>query len=257
MAFSVTCPYCRAILKSANPVGAGKTVRCAKCGQAFETLALEDSTAVSASPPGLAPLTLDDRPASAPEEAPAVGSKKRRDDRDDEPRRRRDREEDYDDEPRSKRDRDEGEPRIRKPKRRTSNFLGISIGLGILTLGVLAVGCVGCGGLGYWMYTVFGRHPIVGRWEQTNHPLGQKVINSFDPDGKGSVQLANITIAFKYRVEGNNLTIEPQQAVQGPLGGVTERFSMQINGDNMTLTRTDNLANMPFAVRELHFRRMR
>ena len=257
MAFSLTCPHCRAILKSASSIPGGKTVRCAKCGQAFETPALEDATAVSEAPPRLLPLEPNDPPAkpAAPAEVPILAAAP-----DDEPRRSPKRRDDADDPPRRrKRDDDQGDDReyddeapSRKPKKQKSNALGITVGFAILGIGFLAIGCVGCGALGYWMYTIFGRHPIVGTWEQTNNPLGARVINKFEANGKGSVQLVNVTVNYRYRVEGNTLTLEPDQAVQG-LNAV-ERYTMQINGDNMTLTRLDNI---PFALRELRFRRLR
>src|ERR1043166_8750743 len=122
MAFSVTCPHCQAVLKSAGPIAGGKTVRCAKCGQAFETPAMEDATAAGAARPAMVPLTLDDPPAA---EAPEARPRKRRDDDDDEPRerKRRDRDDDADD-----------APRIRKRKRAKGNALPITIGLVILGL---------------------------------------------------------------------------------------------------------------------------
>src|SRR5947209_17271821 len=88
MAFSVTCPKCRAVLKTAAPVQAGKKVKCPKCGAAFEAPPLPDTTAMTTSP----------RPAPKGSAAKGSSAASKATEADDEPRSRRRRDEPDDDE---------------------------------------------------------------------------------------------------------------------------------------------------------------
>src|SRR5882724_2271358 len=198
MAFSLTCPHCRAVLKSAAAVPAGKKVKCAKCGSTFEAPPLEDAHAVTtaAASPRLATRQPDgepsaDEPSARDDDEPR--SKKRRDD------------DDPDDEPRS----------ARKPKRKKKGGMGVLMLVGGLLGGgvLLVIACGGCGGLGYWLYTIYGTSPIVGTWEQTNHPFGIRPTITFQDDGRGNVKIQNIQASFKYKFNGNTLEMEPDQVV--------------------------------------------
>jgi predicted Zn finger-like uncharacterized protein len=236
MAFSVTCPECRAILKSANPVPAGKKVKCPKCGTAFEAPAQEEGIAVG---PGPAPSQEPDDPEVA-EVAPPV------EDRDDEPRprKRRDESEQDGEGSRKKRRRDEEpedeDPSIAgKPKRRKSG-MGMTLAIVLIFGGgfVAIVGCVGCGGLGYWLYRSFGPHPIVGTWDQVNAPAAPTRL-IFQSDGRGSRQALGVRQTFRYKVEDSNLEIQfdpapPGQMVFLNLNPVS-RFNVTFNGNEMTL----------------------
>jgi hypothetical protein len=224
MAFSLACPHCGAVLKSAAPVPAGKRVKCAKCGSAFDAPPLEDATAVT--------TTASPRAASRRSDAePRADEPSARDD--DEPR-PRDRDRDDDD--------DESRP-ARKLKRKKGG-MGVGMLIGLLLVGgvMLVVGCSGCGGLGYWIYYLSTKSPIVGTWEQLNHPLGIKAVNTFESNGLGNVKLGNVMISYKYRLEGNQLTIEPVQAMGGVLKGINpvERYTVAFNNNEMTLTPVNN-----------------
>lgn len=223
MAFSLACPHCGAVLKSAAAVPAGKKVKCAKCGSAFEAPPLEDATAVTTA--AASPRTASRR--GAPE--PLADEPSARDD--DEPRRR-----DRDDE-------DEESRPARKSKRKKGG-MGVGMLIGVLLVGgiMLVVGCAGCGGLGYWVYSLSTKSPIVGTWEQLNHPLGIKAVNTFESNGLGNVKLGNVMISYKYRLEGNQLTIEPDQVMGGVFKGINpvERYTVAFNNNEMTLTPVNN-----------------
>src|SRR5437660_443743 len=122
MAFSVNCPHCGAILKSAAAVPAGKKVKCPKCSNTFATPSLEEAGAVSTAP--LPPRTPGTE-AEVPEaDVPmlAVDEDPEEPDEEDEPRRR-------------KKDRDvveeDDEPRgTRKPRRKKAGkSAGLIVGL--------------------------------------------------------------------------------------------------------------------------------
>jgi hypothetical protein len=260
MAFSVSCPLCRAILKSANPIPAGKKVKCPKCATAFEAPAMEDATAVSTLPmPASAAASKnlgDDVPEiDVPAEDDETPARLENDD-DSEPRRKRDsrdensREED--DEPQDE------EPRRGKRKKQKSGkgmfmLLGGFAGAGLL----LFVGCAGCAGLGFLIYYL-AKSPIVGTWEQTgNNLFNLKIRYTFDRDGRGRVNLPNIQVNFKYRFDNNVLEIEPEERVaNGPFGAINqvERFNVAFNGEEMTWNRIG--AAPAFGVNQQRFRRV-
>jgi type IV secretory pathway VirB10-like protein len=262
MAFSVTCPQCRAILKSAAPIPAGKKVKCPKCGVAFATPALEEGTAVSTEPlpPSTSAASADaDLPELevAPDEDAPPPPKKRRDEpeEDAEPRRRkRERDDDEDEADRG------DEPRSRRKLKRKKGGMGVGMLIGLLLGGglLLFVGCVGCGGLGYWIYTLVNKSPIVGTWEHTNNPFGLKVTNTFNSDGHGNTKVGNVLISYKYRLDGPNLTIEADQLAGGPIlpKGLNpvERYTVTFVGNDEMLLRS---VNNPFMVGEQRFRRVR
>jgi hypothetical protein len=248
-------------------VAAGKTVRCAKCRELFQAPAMEDATAVSASPPARVP---GKQPASA--EVPTVAAtdddevrrkKRKAKDRDaddeDRPRRRSKQDDDRDDKDHDEDDRDDDdrdEASIRrKPRRKQSRALGVTIALFVFGGFVLIVGCTGCGGLSYWIYTLVSVSPIVGTWESNNQFQAIKATVTFKDDGKGQVNVAAVQINFTYRFKGNQLEIDTEQGLFG--GGAvrrTERYAVTIQGNDMTWT---NIDNQPFVPREMKFRRVK
>ena len=237
MAFSLTCPKCHAILRSASQVAAGKKVRCPKCDTSFEAPPLEEVTAVTAAPSSPAPRREGAPAADAGDSDTDIPRKKRRNHEQDD------------------------EPRSTPSSGRNKTGMGAAKLLGVLLVAgaMVAVAFCGCSGLGYWVYTlVYAPHPIVGTWEQTNHPLGLKVINTFGRDGLGSTKMANVQISYKYRLDGNMLEVEPDQAVQLPFAkGIhaVERYTVDINGDDMVLTAIGN--PFLFGQPEQRFRRVR
>ena len=100
------------------------------------------------------------------------------------------------------------------------------------------------------------RPVAVGTWEQIDHPLGLKPVNTFESNGRGSVKVANVLVTYKYRLTGNNLVIEPDAELQGALKGfnATEHYTVAFHGNEMTLTSLDN---RPFFPREQRFRRLK
>src|SRR5262245_32684963 len=81
LATSFACPECRAVLKTATPVPAGKKVKCPKCSKIFTTPGEESAPAspiqerkkVAAPPAPRKEVVMDDEPADDYGEARARG----------------------------------------------------------------------------------------------------------------------------------------------------------------------------------------
>jgi hypothetical protein len=149
-----------------------------------------------------------------------------------------------DDEPRSKKRRDEDDPddesrSARKPKRKKQGGMGVLMLVGGLLGGgvLLVIACGGCGGVGYWLYTVYGTSPIVGTWEQTNNPFG--TTTTFQDNGRGTAKLQKFKGSFKYEFNGNTLEMERDNVVVGGFNRMS-RFNVTFNGNNeLVLTSLD------------------
>jgi hypothetical protein len=250
MAFSVTCPQCRATLKSANPIAAGKKVKCPKCARTFEAPALEDAAAVSTAPmPVGAVAKVSD--ADVPEVEVSA--------EDEEAPRRPPQEDDDEPRPSKKRRRDDDEDDERGPSRKAKRKKGgmgwVMLGGGVVGGGLLLLlGCGACGGLGYLIYSLVTASPIVGSWEPTNNVIGARTTVIFRADGTGQVNVPPVQINFKYRLKNTLLEIDTEQALFGKGFNRTERYTCNIQGNNMTWI---NIENQPFVPRELHFRKIK
>jgi len=219
MAYSVTCPSCRSILKSNNPIPAGKKMKCPKCGIVFEA---EPDDAVTAAPPKPAPPAAVAEPAD--DEEPR--GREARSEEDDEPRKQKRREDDEE---------EDGTARKAKKKARMGMWIGLGVGGGFL----LMLLCAGCGGLGFYFYSSSSAR-IVGTWESINTPI--RIIYQFNPDGRGSMNALGLQVGFKYKLQGTTLEVEPERAnVQGLpdvfIGNqAARRSTVTITGNEMVMT---------------------
>lgn len=149
------CPACNKVLKSSNPLPAGKKVKCPGCGNIF-TVPGEEEAAIQARSP--VPLPRAGRKTRRDEDSgddPPRQRKSRRDEDDERPRnKQRRREEDEDDDlPQRKRracdddeeDEDDDKPRSRKSRRKPAKsrtLLFVGLGGGLLALLLIVVGVV-------------------------------------------------------------------------------------------------------------------
>jgi hypothetical protein len=214
MAHAVTCPECKAVLKSGTPVPAGKPIKCPKCGADFAAVPdpAEDET-VLPPPGGLAAAAGLEAPAAGPGgtvEKPAAKKK-------------------ADGSPVS------GEGAGAKPKQMSRGLLYGLIGGGALLL-TCCCSC-GVGGPAVW-YFVWPRGQealLVGRW-RTNF-----LEYEFRADKK--LKLRNLVngghFDLVYRVDGpNTIEVKGDTAGENTLNGQpypTRRFEFTLTGDTLTL----------------------
>ena len=158
----------------------------------------------------------------------------RRDDEDERRSRRSRRDDDEDDD-----DQDEDRPR-KSDKKKKKDKAGNQMVL-ILVLaggGLLALfACCGAGVIGYFVLG-FDSPNIVGRWQSDNGLL--RTNYEFRKDRTGTSSIGNIDTDFKYRLSGDELTIDPigGQRINGnPFGGAAPVLHYRVTreGDRLFL----------------------
>jgi hypothetical protein len=156
-------------------------------------------------------------------------------------------------------DDDDDEDRTRKSgKKKTKDKAGNQMLL-ILLLGgggVLALfACCGAGVVGYFLLG-FDSPNIIGRWQNDNGLL--RTTYEFRKDRTGTSNVGNIDTDFKYRLSGDELTIDPTgpQRINGnPFGGQAPilRYRVTREGDRLFL---DPILFVPMPALRVSLRRV-
>ena len=210
---TLKCTHCGAVMKSANPIAAGKKVKCAKCAQVF-TVADEEEV----------------------KEEPAAAEEEKTTDKD---------EGDEDEKPKKKGKGGDDEAKT-PPKKGKGLMIGLIVG------GLLLCCCCGGGGTGgYFGYTkLFATTPVHGSWQRGKDFDGVQI--QFMRAGLGRyddalIQLKALADKKTERLPNFKYTMVDDKTIDLAMNDSGDKFwfgsdkgkvTFVVAGDSLTLTPT-------------------